>query len=161
MIVSNTTPISNFLHLERMDILQELFGTIHIPYAVKQEIEEYFHSNSLWHSCLQKEIICVHNVQTVFILNDPLHILHQGEVEALSLYLEQHANLCLLDDNDARKVATLHNINVTGTLGILIEAKKRGVFPAVKPFMKMLKEQHTFWITEKMFQHVLSLADEE
>lgn len=48
MIVSNTTPLSNFLHLDRLDILRHLFGTIHIPHAVKQEMEEYFRSDARW-----------------------------------------------------------------------------------------------------------------
>lgn len=48
MIVSNTTPLSNFLHLDRLDFLRHLFGTIHIPHAVKQEMEEYFRSDARW-----------------------------------------------------------------------------------------------------------------
>ncbi|MCP4104620.1 MAG: hypothetical protein GY749_03635 [Desulfobacteraceae bacterium] len=52
MIVSNTTPISNFLHLDRIDILQHMFGQIHIPPAVKQEIEAAFSDNIKWHKCL-------------------------------------------------------------------------------------------------------------
>ncbi len=34
MIVSNTTPISNLLHIDRISVLTELFGTVYIPEAV-------------------------------------------------------------------------------------------------------------------------------
>ncbi len=78
----------------------------------------------------------------------------------MSLYLEHHASLCLLDDKNARQVATLHHIHVTGTLGILIEAKRHTIIPTVKPLMDMLRTQHTFWIRDDMYRHVLSLTDE-
>jgi predicted nucleic acid-binding protein len=34
MIVSNTTPISNFLHLGQMEILKTIFKELHVPMAV-------------------------------------------------------------------------------------------------------------------------------
>ncbi len=161
MIVSNTTPLSNFLHLARMDILRRLFSEIHIPHAVKQEIEEFFHANEQWRSCLDDRFIRVHHGRSSFLLNHPLHILHQGEVEALGLYLDQQARLCLIDDKDARVIAALHHINMTGTLGLLIEAKKKGLISAVKPLMDSLREQRAFWVSGKMYQHVLGVAGEE
>ncbi len=42
MIVSNTTPISNFLHLGQMEILKTIFKELHVPMAVYSEIEAYF-----------------------------------------------------------------------------------------------------------------------
>ena len=55
MIVSNTTPISNFLHLNRLDILKQLFEEIHIPVAVKQEIEVYFPNHKTWQQSLLED----------------------------------------------------------------------------------------------------------
>ena len=160
MIVSNTTPLSNFLHLERMDILQQFFEEIHIPFAVKKEIEECFQGNVQWRKSLDDRFICVHHISSSFMLNDSFQFLHQGEAEALSFCLERKAELCLLDDKDARTVAGLHGINITGTLGLLIKAKKEGLVSAVQPFMDTLREEHSFWISDKMYRHVLQLADE-
>jgi len=42
MIVSNTTPISNFLNLGQMEILKTIFKELHVPMAVHSEIEAYF-----------------------------------------------------------------------------------------------------------------------
>lgn len=44
MIVSNTTPISNLLHIDKISVLSELFGTIHIPEAVANEVNVVFSS---------------------------------------------------------------------------------------------------------------------
>lgn len=48
MIVSNTTPISNFLHLGQMEILKKIFKELHIPGAVHREIEAFFSGDRLW-----------------------------------------------------------------------------------------------------------------
>jgi len=42
MIVSNTTPISNFLHLNRIEILQHLFRQIHIPPLSDRKSKQLF-----------------------------------------------------------------------------------------------------------------------
>ena len=38
MIVSNTTPISNLLHIDKFLVLNKLFGTVYIPEAVDLNI---------------------------------------------------------------------------------------------------------------------------
>ena len=40
MIISNSTPLINFSAIRRLDILEQLFGKIHIPKAVEQELLE-------------------------------------------------------------------------------------------------------------------------
>lgn len=160
MIVSNTTPLSNFLQLRRTDLLRRLFAELHVPVAVKQEIEEYFHGSKEWRQCLDDKFIHVHQAQPVGMLTDPFCLLHKGEAEALLLCLEKKAELFLLDDKDARLFASLHKIPVTGTLGLLIAAKKKGMLAAVRPLMDALRNEHSFWISEKMYQHVLCVAHE-
>jgi predicted nucleic acid-binding protein len=48
MIISNTTPLSNFLHLGRTSLLEQIFEKIHIPEAIKKEIDTFFHKNEEW-----------------------------------------------------------------------------------------------------------------
>jgi predicted nucleic acid-binding protein len=38
MIISNSTPLINFSAIRRMEILRRLFGKIHIPPAVENEL---------------------------------------------------------------------------------------------------------------------------
>ena len=50
--------------------------------------------------------------------------LHKGEAEAIALALELKAdliNLIILDDKKARRIAKSLELNVIGTLGILID----------------------------------------
>ena len=160
MIVSNTTPLSNFLHLNRLDILTSLFSCIHIPAAVNDEIHAFFGHHVEWQTLLRKEFILVHVVRPHPFLSQLLNILHRGEAEAIALYLMQQARLCLLDDKDARIYAMQNDIALSGTFGILIEAKKKQIIPAAKPLLDELRERHYFWIHPRMYENVLELCKE-
>ncbi|OQX00413.1 MAG: hypothetical protein BWK80_61850 [Desulfobacteraceae bacterium IS3] len=146
MIVSNTTPISHFLHLNRIDILRQMFGKIHIPLAVKQEIEAAFSDNSQWQQCLTDEFFVIGKVKNPILIHKILGQLHKGEAEALCICMENKVKLCLLDDRDARRFAKQNQIPITGTLGILVEARKKGFIESVKPLMNELRSSHHFWI---------------
>ncbi len=67
---------------------------------------------------------------TIFV-KQLMPFLHQGEAEAICLSLEKKAKLCLIDDKDARIIAQSNNLQVTGTLGILLKAKKTGLISSV------------------------------
>jgi len=161
MIVSNTTPISNFLLLNRIDILKQLFKEIHISQTVKYEIEDFFSTHEDWQQSLHEGFIVVHQVQHHFMLKQFLNVLHPGEAETLCLCMEHNAQLCLVDDKNARAFAEFNNIKISGTLGILIAAKKKGVIEVVKPFMDMLRTKHRFWISDNMYEKVLQTSHEE
>ncbi len=47
MIVSNTTPISNLLHIDKISVLNKLFGAVYIPEAVANEVNVVFSSYGL------------------------------------------------------------------------------------------------------------------
>jgi len=49
--------------------------------------------------------------------------LHEGEAEVIALALELQADLVLLDETEARKVAELYQLQKTGVVGLLIRAK--------------------------------------
>ena len=52
--------------------------------------------------------------------------LHDGEVEVMILAQEQKADLVIIDDNAAKKAAKYLGLTVTGTLGVLLKAKRQG-----------------------------------
>lgn len=61
-----------------------------------------------------------------------------GETEVIALALELRAGSILLDDRDARRLATALGLRVAGTLGVLLLAKERGVLSTVKPTIEAL-----------------------
>jgi predicted nucleic acid-binding protein len=160
VIVSNTTPLSNFLHLGQMEILKTIFKELHVPTAVHREIEAYFSGDLQWQRCLDEGFIIRTEVQTPTRIKELMLHLHMGEAEALCLCIENNAQLCLIDDRDARIIARLNNIPVSGTLGVLMKAKKLGMVESVKGLMDRLKNDHHYWIDDAMYKKVLSLSNE-
>ena len=47
-----------------------------------------------------------------------------GEVEVMILGKEEHATLLIMDDKNAKNHAKYLGLNVTGTLGVLLKAKR-------------------------------------
>ena len=160
MIVSNTTPISNFLYLGQTEILKKIFKELHIPSAVHREIEAFFSGDHQWQRCLNEGFIIKTEVQTSFRIKELMTHLHMGEAEALCLCIENNARLCLVDDRDARIFARMNNIPVSGTLGVLIQAKKMGIIESLRELMDKLRFDHHYWIDEAMYNKALSLSNE-
>ncbi len=86
--------------------------------------------------------------------------LDSGEAEAIALAVELKADLLLLDERLARRVAAHHGIKVTGTLGVLVEAKHAGHITAVKPLVDDLTHKARFRMRRDLYQAILKLAGE-
>jgi len=65
----------------------------------------------------------------------------KGEASAIVLALELSAKLIILDDYKARLIAKKLGVTITGTLGIIIKAKKAGSSLPLNPFWKNYKRQ--------------------
>jgi predicted nucleic acid-binding protein len=62
-----------------------------------------------------------------------------GESEVLALGLEQRAATLILDDGVARRAAQTLGLKFTGTLGLLIDAKRARMIEAVTPVLDELQ----------------------
>jgi len=86
--------------------------------------------------------------------------LHDGEVEVMILAQEEpKADLVILDDNTAKKTALFLELTVTGTLGVLIKAKKLQIIEKVKPLMDALIT-NGFFVAQNVYNMVLEQAGE-
>ncbi len=74
--------------------------------------------------------------------------LHAGEAETIILGEEMRLPL-LIDERRGRKVALDRRIDVVGSLGILGQAKRRGLIPQVKPLVGALLATG-YWIDEEL-----------
>ena len=86
--------------------------------------------------------------------------LDPGEAEAIALALELKSDLLLLDERRARTVASRLALRVVGLLGMLIEAKQKGLLPLVRPVLDDLEVKAGFWITETLRARILQVAGE-
>lgn len=59
-----------------------------------------------------------------------------------------------------RHAAQRMGLKVTGTLGILIAAKDRGLLASVRPLLDALRADAGFWIGESLYNAVVVAAKE-
>ena len=55
----------------------------------------------------------------------------EEEAEAIALAIELNAQLLLIDEHLGRTVASRLGLKFTGVLGVLLEAKNKGVTPSL------------------------------
>jgi len=70
-----------------------------------------------------------------------------GERAAIALARETEADLVVLDDERGRKEARRHGLDVTGALGVLIEAKEQDLVSSMRRELDRLVEAG-LWIDE-------------
>ena len=158
LIISNTTPIINLAEIGRLDILHGLFGSVTTPPAV---VEELLAKQSIFPNAAKAaehfQVIAPANCLLVRTFQS---LAHAGEAECLALAMENPDSLLLLDDLQARALATTNNLPFTGTLGCLVEAKRRGLVEAIAPLIEKLRVSARFWISTELQMRVLRDADE-
>lgn len=85
--------------------------------------------------------------------------LDKGESEAIVLANNINADLIVIDERKARKIAKDIGLNVTGTLGILVEAKQKGLIKELKPLLDGLIDNN-IRIDKKLYAEILKLVEE-
>jgi hypothetical protein len=90
---------------------------------------------------------------------DLLHVLDRGEAAAVPLAQRLHATL-LADDADARAIAGARGVPVVGTIGILLQAKRRQYLTAVAPVIDRMDRLGMF-MSARLREEALRLAGEE
>lgn len=124
IVVSDTTPLISLLKIDRIDLLEKLFGQVLIPQAVFDELTTdnrfKFEADQIKRGQFIK-VKAVRNPEAVSILKRATG-LDKGESEAIILTDEQNADVLLMDEAKGRAVAFQMDINIMGTIGILMAA---------------------------------------
>ncbi len=124
-VVSNTTPIISLLKLNRLELLQQLYQEIYIPLAVYNEIEAG-KVKGYYQDLVEVDWINICRVQDDQAVKYFLD-LDAGESEAIILATEMNADLIILNETLGRFHAKHADLKVTGTIGVLIKAKAKGL----------------------------------
>ncbi len=82
-----------------------------------------------------------------------------GEASAIALAIEMPSTLLIIDDLKGRKLALSLNLLHTGTLGVLILAKKYGVIPLLKPYLNKIQLTN-FRVSQLLIDKILQQVNE-
>ena len=151
--VSNTTPILSLYKIGKLGLLKSLFDQIIVPVAVYNEIS--LPSGKPGHDMLgMVDYIHIEQVQNGFAAGLLRSQLDYGEAEAIVLALELGADILILDEKKARKVAQANTQRVIGTIGILQMAKGKGLISDMKTQLDELIA-NGIWIDSRLYRTVL------
>lgn len=98
-------------------------------------------------------------VQNRDLLYNYAEIVDIGEASAIALASEIDADLLIIDDAEARKFAKKLDLNITGTVGVILSAKLKGIIPSVKPYVLKI-QQTNFRISESLIVQIIESAGE-
>lgn len=124
IVVSNTSPLNYLILIESVRILPALFDRVVVPQSVARElaherapelVRSWIASPPSWLEVLAPQA------------PEPTIALDAGERDALCLALELQADMVLIDDRAARRVARERGLRVVGMLGVMELAAVRGL----------------------------------
>lgn len=154
-VIVNTTPLIALAGIGHLDLLHKLYSEITIPKAVYLEIisepARSLVSASKW--------IKVETVSGTVLKSAFSSRLHAGEIEMIMLAQEVDADLLIMDDNAAKKTAKYLGLTVTGTMGVLLRAKREGLIQEVKPLLEGLINDGLY-VSPTVQDYVLEQAGE-
>jgi len=156
IIVSNATPLISLSKIDKISLLQELFGKVFIPNAVYDEVVVQGQGRAGWNLPGYIETKRVTNTMASQFLQAQLD---DGESEAIVLAKEMNADLLILDEKKARKIAKLNGITVIGTIGVLQKAKDEGILNSIKACLDGMI-QSGIWLDAKLYKFVLEQNNE-
>ena len=142
---------SCFILLDKIDslsLLKDLFKTITTSTEVAREFGKPLPE---W---VKIRTVQDKNFQSALFLQ-----VDAGEASAIALAAENQPSLLIIDDLKGRKLAQRLNLNITGTLGLILIAKREGILPLIKPLFDKIQSTN-FRVSPDLLESILKQVGE-
>jgi predicted nucleic acid-binding protein len=166
-VTSDAGPLIHLAKIGLLNLLRETFTTITIPSEVRAEVvergkEKGFADAFLIEEAIQNGWIKVVDVK---IPDEFLELCHRagvdkGEAEALR-YAKEKGGLALLDDESPRDLARSLGIPVKGTLGILVEAVRKGRLAKTAALKKLDELSDLMYMSGELYKLTRNALEQE
>lgn len=149
IVISDTSCFIAFDRINQLEILQRTFGTV---LTTPEVVEEFGKDLPLWVQIRR----AVNSIKKVELERK----LDKGEASAIALALEIERPVIIIDEKKGRKIAKDLNLEVIGSLKVLLIAKSKGVISEIYPVIRNL-ENLNFRFSKKLVSEALRLANEQ
>ena len=151
-VILNASPLICMMKAEITESLRVLFKDIIVPEAVKREILVKGKTD------LEERLVALYPwIKSVKDIPIAPRVaswdLGQGESQVISFALEHSNYWAVVDDREARRCAMALHCPHTGTLGIIVLAKRRGVIPSIRAYLQRLKKAG-LWLSDELVDQV-------
>ena len=147
-IIADTSCLIIYDKINKLEILRDTF----VELIVTDEVAEEFDGELPdWIAIRQ-----ITNQNQYFKL---VKNLGKGEASSITLALEFDDSLLIIDERKGRKIAEEMKIEIIGSLGVLIKAKKTGAIESVKEILNLI-DKTNFRISNSIKTQVLKKAGE-
>jgi len=132
IVVSDASVLIGLSAINRLIILQSLFGELLIPEAVYREIVTAGKGRPGEHQVQAATWIRYQAVVNLSLSADLQGKLDDGEAEAITLAVEVGADILLMDERRGRQLAKSHGLRPLGTVGVLLRARRVGLIGSLQ-----------------------------
>ncbi len=156
-VIVNNSPLVFLSILNLLPLLRELYTDVWIPEEVQEEFlrtETTLRRSSL-NNAPWIRTVSLTDSQSASVYGR----LDRGEASVLALAKEHDAHLIIIDEKKAREEAKQIGLTVKGTVGVLLEAKKKGLIDTIKPLLETLRD-NGMYLDQSFIDNVLQIAGE-
>ncbi|MEW6210806.1 MAG: DUF3368 domain-containing protein [Acidobacteriota bacterium] len=140
-IVINSGPLIALGKMQALDLIAQLPYEFLCPSQVETEILK---GTSLGYSVVIPSWVKVLSLQSPLAPFASI-ALDDGEASVIQLALEQKISRVCIDELKGRRAALAVGLQVVGSLGLLGNAKTRGLIPAARPFIEQAQQNGIYY----------------
>lgn len=150
IVVSDTSPLNYLVLIDLQHILPELFERILIPVAVRDELQSAGAPEAI--ARFMAAAPAWLETRQVSEVDPKLKHLDRGEREAITLAASLSAGSVLIDERKGRLVARERGLAVSGTLGVIDLAARRGLVDFSDALLRL--ESTTFRASPRLMARI-------
>src|SRR5215510_6005572 len=137
LVVADTSPLNYLVLMQQDTLLPMLYERVMIPPAVREELQRPRTPQTVRQWVAHPPAWLTVQPPQQSLSRQQFPRLRNGELEAIPLAQERHADLLLMDERDGRRVARDRGLRVTGIIGVLETAAIRGLIDLLSFFAQV------------------------
>ena len=158
-VLINTSPLLALLAgCGGLDLLRDLYDEVLVPQEVCEEIAAGG-ASGFGVAAFDRATWLRRWPQRI----EPSPLLHRaldrGEAAVIQLALNEGVSRVCIDEPVGRRLARLNGLTVTGSIGVLLRARKEGKIVSVRPVLERMRS-HGIWLSESVVTFALRESGE-